>query len=334
LRAIVGKALAPDPSRRYASAAEMQADLQAFLEHRPTAAEIERRAWSPNATIEAARACLQKVTKKLLGARRALKVAGAMAWIAAGMALSIAGTLAWQSWQTRADVRLATHRQATHRPLQTVAPLPPIRAEDLAELYAAEAGRILTNYRSSGNPALGDFDWTKAETYLARAVAMGASSNHTAGELALAKGYATIERAGGDRYSAAAKAQMLAEARADFTEAAEKMPREADPHLALARLYVYSLNDLEKALQEFTAAQRLGATMGKREVEQQADGWRMRAEREAAQRPQLAWRDAQTAKAQYERIRGFDQVEAHLIELRQLHYGVVRSAAPRGRTWR
>ena len=54
LRAIVSKALAPEPARRYRSAQAFQADLQAYLEHRPTAAEIERRArWS--ATLEAAR---------------------------------------------------------------------------------------------------------------------------------------------------------------------------------------------------------------------------------------------------------------------------------------
>jgi hypothetical protein len=325
----VSKALAPDPLRRYASAAEMQADLQAYLEHRQTAAEIERRAWSANATIEAARACLQKVTKKLLRARRALQVAGAVAWIAAGMVLWIAGTLVWQSWHMH-----AAGRQPTPQLVQPVALLPPIRAGELGALYAAEAGRIIAAYRSSGNPAFGDFDWNKAQNYLAQAVALGDSTSQTTSELALAKGYATLERSAGDRYSTSVKAQLLAEARADFTEAAEKMPRDADPHLALARLYVYSLYDLDKALTEFSVAERLGATLGQRETEQRADAWRMRAERDAAPHPQLAWREAQTAKAQYETIRGFDQVDAHLSELRQLHYGTIRNPAPRRRTWR
>src|SRR4051794_14589496 len=43
LRMIVGKALAPAATQRYGSARAFQADLQAFLEHRPTAAERERR---------------------------------------------------------------------------------------------------------------------------------------------------------------------------------------------------------------------------------------------------------------------------------------------------
>jgi len=150
----------------------------------------------------------------------------------------------------------------------------------------------------------------------------------------LARGYATLERVAGDRYFGIARAQSVAAARADFTEAAQQMPRDADPHLALARLYVYSLHDLEEALAEFAAAQRLGAALGPREIEQQADAWRMRAEGEAAARPQLARRDAQTAEARYQRIRGFDQVEAHWKELRRLHYGAVRKPAPGRRAWR
>src|SRR5579864_1289658 len=64
LRAIVTKALAPNPQRRYGSAREFQADLQAFLEHKSTQAELERRAaWSPNATIEAAREYFRKATR-------------------------------------------------------------------------------------------------------------------------------------------------------------------------------------------------------------------------------------------------------------------------------
>src|SRR5262244_833798 len=64
LRAIVMKALAPDAGKRYGSAVEFQADLQRFLERKPTHAEIERRVrWNPSATLEAAREVLRKVTR-------------------------------------------------------------------------------------------------------------------------------------------------------------------------------------------------------------------------------------------------------------------------------
>jgi hypothetical protein len=328
LRAIVSKALGPDPARRYRSAAELQADLQTFLEHRPTAAEIERRGWSANATIEGARACLRKATGTLARVRRKLKLGGAMAWFAAGMALWMSGTLGWHLWHTRAATRLAA------RPAQPVAPAPRIHPEELPALYASEAGQIVAAYRASGDPTLSHFDWNKAEIYLERAVVLGDSNSQTEGELALAKGYATLEWLSGDRYAGMVTAELLSEVEADFAKAAEKMPGDADPHLALARLYVYSLFDLDKALAEFAAAERLGAELGPREIEQQGDAWRMRAEREAAQRPQLARHDAQNANALYERVRNFDQVEAHLNALQHLRYGAVRKPVPRRRAWR
>src|ERR1017187_9937565 len=61
---IIMKALAPDARQRYPSAAGFRADLQLFLERKPTLAETERRPrWNPNATLEAARACLRRVTR-------------------------------------------------------------------------------------------------------------------------------------------------------------------------------------------------------------------------------------------------------------------------------
>ncbi|HXK07988.1 MAG TPA: serine/threonine-protein kinase, partial [Verrucomicrobiae bacterium] len=96
LCAIVVKALAPEPERRYRTAVAFQSDLQAYLEHKPTAAELERRArWSANATLEAAREALRRIThtaRRIRRRSRGLKVAGAVAWFAAGMALWISGT--------------------------------------------------------------------------------------------------------------------------------------------------------------------------------------------------------------------------------------------------
>src|SRR4051794_13985210 len=107
LRAIVGKALGGEPDRRYRSALEFQADLQLFLERKPTVAEIERRSkWNPTATLEAARQVLWKITRTARRNRRrmrAVRTAGAVAYFAAGMFLWIAGTLAWQAWQARAS---------------------------------------------------------------------------------------------------------------------------------------------------------------------------------------------------------------------------------------
>jgi len=335
LGAIVMKALAPDPTRRYASAAEMQADLQAFLEHRPTAAERERRAapWNAGATMVAARDALRKATRTLVRARLTLKLAGALAWFLVGMALSIGGTNAWLAWRPRpAARRTGAVKMAAKGP---PAPQPPAPQPEQPGLYTAEAERSLAAYRDSDDPALDHFDWYKAEIYLERAMALGDASARTQGELVLAKGYATLERLAGGSYPEGAAAQLRAKARADFASAVEKLPDQADPHLAMARLYVYALPDAAKAMQEFAAAGRLGGRLGSREIEQQGDAYRMRAERQAGRQPQHARNDARKAKALYERIRGFDQADLHLKELARIQYGRAgRGLAPRERRWR
>jgi hypothetical protein len=92
---------------------------------------------------------------------------------------------------------------------------------------------------------------------------------------------------------------------------------------------------VEKTTAEFAAAGLLGATFGRREIEQQADALRMRAQRQAAAEPRLAWQDAQTARALYERIPGFDQVDGHLRELDSIHAPAPRKApVRRSRRWR
>lgn len=268
LSAIVSKSLAPDPQRRYRSARQFQADLQAFLEQRtPVAqAELEKRArWSPNSTIEAARAYCRRATRTLAKAKfRGVSLLSALAWFALGMALWIGVSVAWQAWLLRPVSAVNT------APTSVVAP-----KEDLPLLYATAGRRVLQSYRNSSDPALHDFDWHKAEVYLEHAVELGGSDDRILGELALSRGYATLDRLGGGRYSPAAAAKLREYARGQFNQAAEKLPLSPDPHLALARLYVYSLPDTAKAMEEFDQAERLGATLGQREFAQQADAYRM-----------------------------------------------------------
>jgi hypothetical protein len=309
----------------------MQADLQAFLEYRPTAAELEQCAsWKAGATIVAAREALRKATRTLVRARRTLKVAGALAWFLVGMCLSVGGIKAWWAWRARhAEVKQPVAAAPVHKPVP-----PPAQPEWL--LYTEPADKILSAYSNSADPALDDFDWPKAEVLFEHAIKVGDKSSRTAAGMALAQGYATLERLGSDDYSNSAAAQLSAEARADFAKAAATLPADAAPHLALARLYVYTMPNLERAIAEFATAQRLGAALGRREIEQQADAYRMSAERGAARHPRQAWKDVQTAKRIYERVRGFDQVEMHLKELARIRYGAPRrqSKPPRRSRWR
>jgi hypothetical protein len=143
-----------------------------------------------------------------------------------------------------------------------------------------------------------------------------------------------LARLAAGTYSEAALGQLSGEALADFAQARAALPVDAMPPLALARYYVYTAPDLERAIAEFAAAERLGATLGRREIEQQADGYRLRAQREAARQPQQAWRDAREAKALYARIPGFDQADAHVKELARIHYGASHRTSRLGRRTR
>ena len=86
------KALGPDASRRYRSARDFQADLQAFLENRPVRAEMERRhGWNAGATIQR----IRKVTHTVVQFHRHLQVVGGVSWFLLGMALWIGATLTY-----------------------------------------------------------------------------------------------------------------------------------------------------------------------------------------------------------------------------------------------
>jgi eukaryotic-like serine/threonine-protein kinase len=322
LRFIVTKALTPDPKRRYGSAQEFQADLQAFLEHRPTAAELERRnAWSPNATIEAARAYLRKATRTLQRARARLRAGSAVAWFLAGMSLWIGGSVVWQATER------ARPAPGANGALVNAASAPDLM---LPMLYIKTASQVLEEYRTSADPSLDDFDWQKAEVCLARAVELGASDSATLGKLALAKGYAILERLSGGQYSERGAARLRASARDLFANAALQLPRDPAPHLALARLYIYSSpkgsTDADQAMSEFAKAESLGAILGRREIEQKGDAWRLQALDEFENFDwNAAERDAKAARREYEIIPGFDQVDAHLRELNSIHRPVKKT---------
>ena len=324
LRAIVTKALAPEAPRRYSSALEFQQDLRAFLDHRPTLAERQgQRAWNPNATIEVAREILRKATRTLRRHKQfGLEIATAVGWFFAGTALWVGGSYAWQRFEAR--------RVAAAAPVA-------VRAPDLQlpNLYIATADHILADYRTSSDPSLHDFDWQKAEVCLARATELGINDAATLGKLDLSRGYAILERLSGGEYSEAGMQRLRLRARNLFADAAMKMANDPAPHLALARTYAYFLPNVKVMMTEFAAAQRLGAVLGRREVEQQGDGYRLLAQREAeADQWKAALQDAQTARRFYQRVPGFDLVGTHLEELDAIRppaHKLVR--ARRSRRW-
>jgi tetratricopeptide (TPR) repeat protein len=337
LRLIVSKSLAREESRRYRSALDFMADLQAFLSQRPTLAEMERRRWGKNPTIEAAREVLRRATRTVNSARRRWKVIGAFGWFAAGMALWIGTAFAWQTWQSvqfaRAAAQTAAHKRDEARKAALSKPAPtPV---DWPAKYVAEADEILTAYRAGTDPALHDFDWYKAQIRLQDAVEQGRVDDETLGKLALAKGYVMLERLSVGMYTDRDAARMRVEARRDFEEAERHMPQSADVHLGMARIFVYSMPDLMKARTEFTAAERLGAKFGPREIEEEADAWRIRAQQLDSVNPRQAWNAAQQARTLYSTLGDFDKASQHLKELARVHPPSARKTyARRSRRWR
>jgi serine/threonine protein kinase len=159
IRMVTAKALAPNPAQRYASARAFQADLQAFLEQRPTAAERERKAGH---TIEAARAAIRKATQTIRRVRPSVQVASAMGWFAAGMMLWIVGSYGWQTLAARPE------------PEPPKAPTGPMNWAMLYRLKGEEAMRATPP------------DWRKAEVLLRRSVELGNTDGVTLAALAQA----------------------------------------------------------------------------------------------------------------------------------------------------
>lgn len=212
LRLVVAKAMAPAAAQRYRSARDLQADLQAYLEQRPTAAELERRGFGAGATIDAAREAIRKATRTVAKAKRHLQMVGAAAWFAGGMALWIGGSYAWQVIEARSQVKAAAPPVVKAAASTPAEPKAPNLADTLADLYRAEAERAMGS------------DWYKAEVLFQRAVELGDRTDRTSGELALSRGYTTLERLSTGAYASATAARLRDYARTQLQAAAEKLP--------------------------------------------------------------------------------------------------------------
>ena len=259
LKAVIGKALAPDAERRYKSAAAFGDDLKAFLEGAETAAGKEKRsAWKPNPTLESGQASKPKPARRPHKAlRMAGRIAGALGCVLAGMLLFIGTSYCSRYWRAsrQADLNahwsLYTDMQAQFAFLGRFSPVEGLRAP------------LRTAYEKAGAQALSNSDWAKAELCLTRAMDLGAGGPEIAGKLALARGYAALQRSRHEN------------ARERFQEAARDIPQSPDPHLGLARadLLASLPND---ALADLANAERLGYRLGPREMDERAEAYRLR----------------------------------------------------------
>jgi hypothetical protein len=189
------------------------------------------------------------------------------------------------------------------------------------------ADDIIDRYRNNSDPAIENFDWQKAVVSLRHALEIDHSDHSAEGKLALAYGYVNLIRANSDQTGQ--RQTFVDAAQAKFVETSTLIPRSPDPHLGLARIYVYYVKNVGKAIAELHEAQRLGFQPGPREAEQEADGYRFRANAELAEAQKyrvtsrsmeerylrLAQRDFARARELYEPILGFSNVNVALHQV-------------------
>ena len=359
LRMIIFKALAGDMHQRYVSAPAFENDLRLFLQNRPAVAETENRvSWNTNPTIEKPRprtipervsvmATTVKQNVMKLTPPRVQQVASlmsilvALCWgLLAGLIVCVPiGYYYRFAHQTtpfhnldythrdiagiNADWTLFQRLQQSNAFLGRLSPVNRISPQLHASLLHA-AEDVMERYRNNSDPDISHFDWPKAVICLEHALEMSRSDRTAQGELALANGYVNLERAGSE--SGDKRQATVAAAQSNFEESVSLVPRDSDPHLGLARIYVYSIRNTGKALAELHEAQRLGFQLGPREIEQEADGYRFRgiAELDQARKAKdssrsvternlrYAERDFDRARQLYEPIRGFSNVSVAL----------------------
>jgi tetratricopeptide (TPR) repeat protein len=119
--------------------------------------------------------------------------------------------------------------------------------------------------------------WVQARNYLARALELSPDDNDIKARLRLCEAH--IDRIDAGALRASARQKKLNEAVNKFVEAAELVKRWPDPYLGLASLYIYDLNDVEKAEDALKKAAHYGHPEGKREIVQLGDGYRRLADR-------------------------------------------------------
>ena len=315
LQAVIQKLLAPYPEGRYDTPAAIRADLERVLTGETT--EAEQQGW-PQApadepptrrvhdgvddeppTRRVAGSSSSNTTIPAGGSPKAAPAPSAAPLSRAGRWLRVAMViLVLVPVLNEACVRNEASRVASTVPLQDFAGLTNAwsaydalhgrsylglgtqglsRALQRQTIVLAE--RVASNYRTPA-PTVREAQWTAAARALERALAASPNDNVIRGTLRYAQGH--LLRIDGDASKGRqqiAKAQRdFAEAVTAFREAADARPNWPDPFLGLARTFIYGLDDIDRGADAITHAQQLGYTIGAREREQLADGYRTRGE--------------------------------------------------------
>ncbi len=299
LREVLMRALHPDTNRRFTTAAEMQSALaqwhaggiytapaeQADFEatRRTSAAPLDDATRRTSPTSASATTRQQPVatpsvttTRAPLAPKVRLSLYAAAALIfftAAGLTVS-----AIRQWSKASDLRrkieagqlTADQGAAEYQTLAKAAwftfPLYPARSA-LRDRYAAEADRVITDYReASESTPVYTKDWKRAQSAINAATNLAPDDTNIRGRANLVDGHLKLI------------SRDVKGARSSFEAARDKMSRSPDPHLGLAMIHMLD-SDLDKAEAELNEAQRNGFRPGRREQKALADAYKKRGER-------------------------------------------------------
>jgi serine/threonine protein kinase len=343
LRAIILKALGARADRRYPSAAEFGADLRAFLDGRPTRAEAETPSWDAHETVRKDRVGQDEILRAVGNRARWSFVAGALILLGAGIAMGFMLVIASHyllgvqreaqplreprdysvlgASEIEADWNLYKRLARDGAFLGRSSPAAHL-AQTLRRRLLSGADAVLEKYRNSSDPALANFEWSKARQSLGYALEIDPSDREARGKLALCDGFLNLIRT--------PKLPEADQSETSFQVAAADLPHSPDPHLGLAYFYTYVYRNAGKTMGEFAEAERRGFHSGPREQEQQADAYVFRAEYELRQAQRAAagawlaeegrwlrqtFNDLDRARDIYEPIAGFSHVDAGLDQL-------------------
>ena len=285
LQQIAFKALAQSTSRRYPSARHFEADLRAFLAGQPTEAareSEETRRTEPGEPAElppplppvpAAAGTETHRTRSLPPAwvRRAKK--GLMVGIPAlalifaiweGIVYRDAGRFrsVLESQQLDADTAWTRYEQFKQRSPTGLSAL--VLRLPMEKLLYEQCQGTVDEYRNSDAPRVREGDWLRCKRLMQHIRELNPSDKKAAAMLAYADGQILrINRKDSESLAA-------------FQRAAALAPKWPDPHLGMARVYIYALRDFDRGTSELERAESLGHKPGKREQAQRADAFKSR----------------------------------------------------------
>ncbi|HEX4274151.1 MAG TPA: serine/threonine-protein kinase [Bryobacteraceae bacterium] len=306
LREILSRALDPDLSKRFASAAALQSALHewrsyAYPNHSIYSADLDatRRTAYPNPDERTVRAAIpaKRIPTTIRAARFRipesvfhLAVPALVALFLIGVFLVVYEIRMWNnakdlrsrldSGQVTLDVARTAYQALAKKSLFSW-PLSPAR-KSLLDRYVAEADRVIADYREeSESTPVNIGDWKRAQAALSSAAALAPEDGTIRGKSDLVDGYlqlSNIARLKATRDYAQARSLLVKNARGDFEQARNLLPHAPDPHLGLALIQMRE-GDLNRAEEELQLAKRNGVQPGRRQQRALADGYKTRGER-------------------------------------------------------